>query len=101
MASSGCDAVGIDSSMDLATVQKLVGRQVAVQGNLDPWALFSEESKIDACVKKLFSEMDMQGFVFNLGHGVHKDTPVEHVAAMVKAVRCYGRVTADNKESVN
>ena len=101
IANSGCDAVGIDSSIDLSSAQALVGSQVALQGNLDPWALFADESKITSQVKLLLSTINPLGYVFNLGHGVHKDTPVEHVAALVKAVRTYGCVTTKNKESVN
>lgn len=87
IANSGCDAVGLDWTMDLARAKKMVGDRVALQGNLDPSVLFSSKEKIQAAAKEILSVYNGQtGFVFNLGHGISKDTPVESVKSLVEFV---------------
>ncbi len=87
IANSGCDAVGLDWTMDLATAKKQVGDRVALQGNLDPCILLSTPEKVQTAVKDILAVYHGDtGFVFNLGHGISKDTPVENVAALVDAV---------------
>ena len=90
IASSSCDAVGLDWTMDLATAKKQVGNRVALQGNLDPSTLFATPEKIQLAVKNILDVYHGEtGFVFNLGHGISKDTPVENVEALVDAVVNY------------
>lgn len=87
IASSGCDGVGLDWTMDLKTAKALVGDRVALQGNLDPSVLFADEKTIRNEVKKLLDVYGgSTGYVFNLGHGISKDTPVENVDVLVDAV---------------
>lgn len=87
IASSGCDAVGLDWTMDLARAKKSVGNRVALQGNLDPSVLFSTPEKIRLAAKNILEVYAGEtGFVFNLGHGISKESPVDHVAALVDAV---------------
>ncbi len=87
MAETGCDALGIDWTQDLADARHRVGDKVALQGNLDPAALYSPPEAVrDLVWKTLATFGHGQGHVFNLGHGVHADTPPESVAAMVQAV---------------
>ena len=87
MAESGADALGIDWSQDLADARRRVGDKVALQGNLDPAALYATPETIRDLVWKTLANFGHgQGHVFNLGHGIHADTPPEHVAAMVSAV---------------
>lgn len=93
MAESGCDALGLDWTMDLERARQLVGGRVGLQGNLDPFALFAQPEAIQQmAVDILDSYDDITGHVFNLGHGVSKDTPVENVAALVEAVTQYKSV---------
>ncbi|MCX7120245.1 MAG: uroporphyrinogen decarboxylase [Gammaproteobacteria bacterium] len=83
MASSQCDALGLDWTMDLATAKRQVGDRVALQGNLDPSILLSDPEKVRDAVKAILAVYDNQtGFVFNLGHGISKDTPLENVEAL-------------------
>ncbi|OGT43844.1 MAG: uroporphyrinogen decarboxylase [Gammaproteobacteria bacterium RIFCSPHIGHO2_12_FULL_40_19] len=90
IASSGCDAVGLDWTMDLKTARAIVGDRVALQGNLDPCVLLSNLDVVKNEVKKIMAVYKNEtGFVFNLGHGLSKDTPVENVAALVDAVANY------------
>ncbi|HEV2110607.1 MAG TPA: uroporphyrinogen decarboxylase [Gammaproteobacteria bacterium] len=86
-AESGCDALGVDWTQDLADARHRVGDKVALQGNLDPAALYASPEVIrDQVWKTLANFGHGNGHVFNLGHGVHADTPPDHVAAMITAV---------------
>lgn len=88
MAETGCDALGIDWTQDLADARLRVGDKVALQGNLDPAALYAPPETIRDLVWKTLAHFGHgNGHVFNLGHGIHTDIPPEHVAAMVTAVR--------------
>lgn len=87
MAETGCDALGLDWTQDLADARRRVGDKVALQGNLDPSALHAPSETVrDLVWKTLASFGHGEGHVFNLGHGIHADTPPESVAAMVQAV---------------
>ena len=86
--------MGLDWSVDLRRARELVGDRVALQGNLDPMALFGSEDAIRAEAKKVlhnFSENkgDSTGHVFNLGHGISQFTPPENVAILVDEVHKY------------
>ncbi|HLB56179.1 MAG TPA: uroporphyrinogen decarboxylase [Coxiellaceae bacterium] len=90
IADAGCDAVGIDWTMDLKMAREKVGDRVALQGNLDPSTLFASPEKIQLAAKNILSVYNNEtGFVFNLGHGISKDTPIESVAALMDAVVNY------------
>lgn len=87
MAASGCDALGVDWTVDLATARKRVGSQVALQGNLDPAALLARPERIREAVQAVLeSHGPGPGHIFNLGHGITPQVPPEHVTAMVDAV---------------
>lgn len=87
IADSGCDAVGLDWTMDLALAKKQVGDRVALQGNLDPSILLSTPETVRSEAKKILDVYKNQtGFVFNLGHGISKDTPVENVEALMETI---------------
>lgn len=84
---TGCDALGLDWTCDLADARRRVGDKVALQGNLDPNVLLSSTQCIREQVKKVLDSFGRgSGHIFNLGHGVTPDVPPEHVAAMVEAV---------------
>ena len=90
IANSGCNAVGLDWTMDLLTAKKQIGDRVALQGNLDPAILLSTPEKIAAETKKILSVYQGKtGFVFNLGHGLLKETSPEHVQALVEVVSSF------------
>ncbi|MSP16684.1 MAG: uroporphyrinogen decarboxylase [Myxococcales bacterium] len=95
LASSGADVLGIDWRVDLGEARARLGSEVAVQGNLDPAALFAPPSEIERRVEGVIrSAGDAPGHIFNLGHGVQPETNPEHVRAMVAAVHRYGVRTA-------
>lgn len=90
IAASGCDAIGIDWTVDLTQARARVGAKVALQGNLDPAILYAEPAIIQQQVKKLLAQYGPgSGHIFNLGHGIYPDVDPEHVQAMVEAVQEY------------
>jgi uroporphyrinogen decarboxylase len=97
IADSGCDAMGIDSGIDMLSAKQRVGDRVALQGNLDPFALFANSDKIQQGVIDILDSFGNDpGLVFNLGHGIDRHTPIDNVNVMVEAVHRYGcqRVTS-------
>jgi uroporphyrinogen decarboxylase len=87
IAASGCDAVGLDWTMDIGIARQKVGHQVALQGNLDPAVLFATPAVIEKEVEKVLSSFGYgSGHVFNLGHGISQHTDPDNVAALVAAV---------------
>lgn len=90
LAKTGCQALGLDWTCDLKRARQQVGQQVALQGNLDPSVLLSSPACIRAEVKRILAEFGAgSGLVFNLGHGITPDVPVEHVQVLVDAVQEY------------
>jgi len=92
MMKSGCAAVGLDWTCDARAARKLADGRVALQGNLDPAALFAPEACVREAVRKVIDSFgSAPGHVFNLGHGILPKTPVESVSALVDEVRTYSR----------
>jgi uroporphyrinogen decarboxylase len=87
IAASGCDAVGIDWTVDIGTARTRVGTRVALQGNLDPAVLFATPEAVRREAAKVLERFGAGGgHVFNLGHGIQPGTPLENVAALVEFV---------------
>jgi uroporphyrinogen decarboxylase len=86
-ASSGADVLGVDWRVGIDEVRRRVGDSVALQGNLDPGALFASPAEIRARVADILERAGQVGHIFNLGHGVLPETDPEHVRAMVNAVK--------------
>lgn len=92
IADIGCDAVGLDWTIDIGDARRRVGDKVALQGNLDPSVLFASPKVITAEVEKIFASYgNGSGHVFNLGHGISQFTPPENAAALVEAVHTLSR----------
>ena len=90
IAAIGCDAVGVDWTTDLATARRCVGDRVALQGNLDPSALFAPPDTLRAETLRVLDSFGAgSGHVFNLGHGITPDVDPERVAVLVDTVRNY------------
>jgi uroporphyrinogen decarboxylase len=88
---SGADVIGVDWRTELSVAAERVGGEFAYQGNLDPCALMAKPADIDARVAAIVEAgKKLPGHIFNLGHGVLPDTPVEHLLALVAAVRKHG-----------
>lgn len=87
MIDSGCDALGVDWTTDLADARRMVQDRVALQGNLDPCVLYAQPERIRAEVARVLASFGHgSGHVFNLGHGITPDVVPDHAAAMVAAV---------------
>ena len=94
IAACGCDAVGLDWTTNLSIARREVGDRVALQGNMDPLALFGDEAKIRREARRVldaFGPVGAGGHVFNLGHGINQFTPVENVQILVDEVHEYSR----------
>ena len=87
MADTGCDALGVDWTTDLADARAAVQDRVALQGNLDPGVLYAPPAQIREQVGKVLASYGQgHGHVFNLGHGIHPEVNPEHALAMIEAV---------------
>ena len=92
MADSGCDALGVDWTTDLADARAAVADRVALQGNLDPCLLYASPERIRQGVAAVLASYGRgPGHVFNLGHGIHPDIPPERAAAMIESVHDLSR----------
>jgi uroporphyrinogen decarboxylase len=90
MAAIGCDAVGVDWTTDLGAARRAVHGRVALQGNLDPSALFAPPETLRAEALRVLDGYGAgSGHVFNLGHGITPDVDPERVAVLVDTVRNY------------
>ena len=81
------DAVGLDWMINKTFAREQVQKRVAVQGNLDPLALVTGGAALDAAVDEVLAAFSDAPFIFNLGHGILPETPIEHVERMLKRVR--------------
>src|SRR5262245_53520533 len=92
MMSSGADAIGLDWTADARDARRIAAGRVALQGNLDPAALFAPPEAVrDATRRVLDAFGAAPGHIFNLGHGILPKTPIDSVAALVDEVRAYSR----------
>jgi uroporphyrinogen decarboxylase len=88
LANSGADVIGLDWTMELGEVKKIIGNQVALQGNMDPTMLYAGKNKIREEVKRiLVSFGEGNGHIFNLGHGILPDVDPENAKALVQFVK--------------
>ncbi len=87
MANTGCDALGLDWTTDIATARSRVGHKVALQGNMDPAVLYATPQRIRNEVNRILSQFGShEGHVFNLGHGVTPHVNPDHAKAFFDAV---------------
>ena len=88
IAAIGCDAVGLDWTIDIGQARARIGNKVAIQGNLDPSVLLSTPEAVVREAETVLARFGKgNGHVFNLGHGISQFSPPENVAALVSAVR--------------
>ncbi|MGI9167608.1 MAG: uroporphyrinogen decarboxylase [Pyrinomonadaceae bacterium] len=99
MQEAGGDVIGIDWRVRLDEAWQRLGHDVGVMGNLDPVALFASRDHIRAEARKILAQAERRpGHIFNLGHGILPETPVENVIALVDAVHELSERTADGTE---
>jgi uroporphyrinogen decarboxylase len=93
----GADCVAVDWTVNLGKARSLVGGTVALQGNIDPFALMGSDAHITQQVHSAMASYgavkgNSTGHVFNLGHGINQFTPPAAVATLLDAVKSYVRV---------
>jgi uroporphyrinogen decarboxylase len=81
------DAVGLDWMINKTFAREQVQKRVAVQGNLDPLVLVTGGSALDAAIDDVMAAFADGPFIFNLGHGILPETPIENVERLLKRVR--------------
>lgn len=92
MAETGCDALGLDWTVDIADARKRVGHKVALQGNMDPSVLYASPERIQQEVKAILAGFgNGSGHVFNLGHGIHLDVPTESPKIFVDSIHEFSK----------
>ncbi len=99
IADSGCDAVGVDWTVNLGLARARIGDRCALQGNLDPMALFAGSKEIEAAAAAVLNAFGRpqakdgkwHGHVFNLGHGISQFTPPASVETLVSVVHSQSR----------
>ena len=92
IADTGCDAVGLDWTVDIREAKKRVGHKVALQGNMDPSVLYAPAARIEQEVKNILAGFgEGSGHVFNLGHGIHQDVPTESPKVFVNAIHEFSK----------
>lgn len=85
---SGADVLGLDWTIDPVRAVELIKSKTALQGNLDPTALYASPADIRGHVKKMLEGFkNAAGHVANLGHGILPDIPVDHARAFIDAVK--------------
>jgi uroporphyrinogen decarboxylase len=90
MKQAGGNVIGVDWRVDLNEAWARIGYDVGIQGNLDPVVLFGPVDLIKKEVKRILDQAEGRpGHIFNLGHGILPNTPIEHVAALVDWVHEY------------
>lgn len=87
IAATGCDAVGLDWTINIDEARQRIGDKVALQGNMDPSMLYATPQRIEQEVADILAGYGQgSGHVFNLGHGIHLDVPPENAGVFVDAV---------------
>ncbi len=87
MAESGCDALGLDWTINIGEARQRVGHKVALQGNMDPTMLYASPDVIRAEVKRILADFGTgTGHIFNLGHGITPEVTPENAGVFIESV---------------
>ena len=84
---TGVDAVGLDETLDPVWAARELPAGMPVQGNLDPLLLLAGNGNLETRVRFILDALQDRPHVFNLGHGIDRRTPIEHVERLLRAVR--------------
>lgn len=86
------EAISLDWRIQPADAVKSVPDYIALQGNLDPLILYGESERVRTSTERILRGFSAhRGYVFNLGHGIHPQTPIENVQVMLDTVRAFQR----------
>ena len=81
------DAIGCDTSLPVAWIRDRLQSRLPVQGNLDPVLLVAGGPALETRVKTILETLGQGPFIFNLGHGILPETPIENVERLVSLVK--------------
>lgn len=84
---TGVDAIGIDETVDPKWAHENLPENMPVQGNLDPLALIAGGKTLENAVENIVTAFKGRPHIFNLGHGIQQDTPIEHVEKLITLIR--------------
>jgi uroporphyrinogen decarboxylase len=84
---TGVDALGLDETVDPHWANRELPKGLPVQGNLDPLALISGGADLESAVDNILSAFAERPHIFNLGHGILQDTPIENVEMLLTLLR--------------
>jgi uroporphyrinogen decarboxylase len=90
VAGTGVDAVGLDETVDPHWADSVLPKGLPVQGNLDPLALITGGEAVEKSVANIMEAFRDRPHIFNLGHGILQDTPIDHVTQLISLVRQRG-----------
>lgn len=88
---SGVCCVGLDQSISIEEASSKMSGRVTLQGNLDPETLLAGGKKLEESTRLILAAAGQNPFIFNLGHGVIKETPPEHVLQLSRIIQEYRR----------
>ena len=83
----GADAIGLDETIDPVWADRVLPAHLPLQGNLDPLALIAGGQALDDAIDRILAAFPSRPHIFNLGHGILPDTPIDHVRRLVDRVR--------------
>jgi uroporphyrinogen decarboxylase len=84
---TGVDAIGIDETVDPEWANVVLPIGMPVQGNLDPLVLIAGGAQLEDAVRRIRTAFARRPHIFNLGHGIQQDTPIEHVEKLITLIR--------------
>jgi uroporphyrinogen decarboxylase len=84
---TGVDAIGIDETVDPVWANRVIPPAMPIQGNLDPLALIAGGEALETAVANILTAFQGRPHIFNLGHGIQQDTPIDHVEKLLSLVR--------------
>jgi uroporphyrinogen decarboxylase len=84
---TGVDCIGLDETVDPAWANEQLPAELPVQGNLDPLALLAGGKPLKTATKQILDAFRERPHIFNLGHGILQETPIDHVSGLVRQVK--------------
>lgn len=87
---TGVTAIGLDPQIPTHWAAQNLQTFLPVQGNLDPLCLLAGGEGLKSAAQKILDDLGNQPFIFNLGHGIHKDTPIAHVETLIEMIKNHG-----------
>jgi uroporphyrinogen decarboxylase len=87
VAATGVNGLGLDQGVPLGFARETLGRKATLQGNLDPLLLLAGGKRFEDEVRLILDTFSDHPFIFNLGHGIDKETPITHVERLVSLIR--------------